>query len=102
MRQVRIFPAVLQDVAEAAAWYDEQGHVGLGDRFITAFQRGLAQIQENGAANRKSYLEFRKLLIRPFPYSLYYRLHGSTWIVVLVVHAARQPQRIKRALRTRK
>ena len=37
MREIRVLPTVLQDIAEAAAWYDEGGYLGLGDRFITAF-----------------------------------------------------------------
>jgi hypothetical protein len=27
----------LQDIAEAAAWYDEQKYPGLGDHFLDAF-----------------------------------------------------------------
>jgi len=37
MRDIQILPAVLRDVAEAAAWYDEDGYPGLGDRFIATF-----------------------------------------------------------------
>ncbi len=42
MRNVRILPDVLLDIAEAAAWYDENGYDGLGDRFVDTFYSSLA------------------------------------------------------------
>ena len=102
MRDIQILPAVLRDVAEAAAWYDEDGYPGLGDRFIATFYSYLPQIQENGEIYRRAYLEFHKIIIRPFPYSVFYRLHDDVWIVTLVIHAARRPSRAQRILRERK
>ena len=37
MKSLRLLPAVLQDIAEAARWYDEKGYKGLGDRFVAVF-----------------------------------------------------------------
>lgn len=102
MRDIRILPAVLEDIAEAAAWYDEDRSSGLGDRFIATFYSYLRDIQENGGIYRKAYLDFYKVLIRPFPYSVFYRLHEETWIVTLVIHAARRPILARRILRERK
>lgn len=102
MREIRVLPAVLQDIAEAAAWYDEERYAGLGDRFIETFYGYLPQIQANGEIYRQAYLTFHKILIRPFPYAVFYRCHEETWIVTLVIHAARSPDRAKRILRERK
>lgn len=102
MREIRILPAVLQDVAEAAAWYDEQKYPGLGDRFLDTFYASLSHIQQDGEIYRAAYQDFRKILIRPFPYSVYYRLHSNTWIVTLVMHAARKPSTARALLRGRK
>ena len=52
MREIRILPAVLQDVAEAAAWYDEQKYPGLGDRFLDTFYASLLHIQQDGEVYR--------------------------------------------------
>ena len=60
MRDIRVLPAVLEDVAEAAAWYDEDGYPGLGDRFIATFYSYLPEIQQNGGIYRQAYLEFHK------------------------------------------
>jgi hypothetical protein len=102
MKEIQILPAVLQDIADAAAWYDEDGYSGLGDRFIATFYSYLRHIQENGDINRRAYLDFHKVLIRPFPYSVFYRLHKDAWIVTLVIHAARRPGLARRILRERK
>ena len=33
---------------EAARWYDEEGYLGLGDRFVGTFYSGVAHLQEHG------------------------------------------------------
>ena len=48
MKAVRILPEVAADVAEAARWYDEEGYLGLGDRFVGTFYSGVAHLQEHG------------------------------------------------------
>ena len=99
MKDIRILPAVLQEIAEAAAWYDDDGYTGLGDRFIATY---LPTIQQNGDIYQTSYQEFRKILIKPFPYFVFFRLHDGAWIISLVIHAARRPSRARRILRNRK
>jgi len=102
MREIRILPAVLQDISGATAWYDDDGCSGLGDRFVATFYSYLPEIQENGGSYRRAYLDFHKVLLRPFPYSVFYRLHEDIWIVTLVIHAARRPSLARRILRERK
>lgn len=101
MRGIHILPAVLQDVVEAAKWYDKEGYPGLGDRFAGTFYDALLHIQRNGEIHRVVFDRFRKVLIRPFPYSVFYRLQEEVWIVALVMHAARRPTLAKAALRER-
>lgn len=101
MRDLRILPAVLDDVAQAADWYDREGFGGLGDRFIESFQTALGGIQRTGEAHRTAYQGFRKILLRPFPYQLFYRLHDEIWIVTLVIHAARDPKTMREQLAQR-
>ncbi len=102
MRSLRLLPAVLQDVAEAAAWYDREGYPGLGDRFVETFYASLPNLQENAMVSAMVYLGYRKILLRPFPYAVYYRLHENTWVVTLVIHAARRPTLARSLLRERK
>ena len=102
MRDIGILPAVLDDIAEASIWYDEEGYLGLGDRFIDTFYTALPQIQHEGEIHRIVYQSFRKILIRPFPYIVFFRLHSEVWIVSLVIHAARHPRLARQLLQERK
>jgi hypothetical protein len=54
---------VFADVNEAARWYDEEGHQGLGDRFISVFYSYAFHIQQHGAAYSVVYHDFRRVLL---------------------------------------
>jgi len=101
VKALRILPEVAADVAEAARWYDEEGYLGLGDRFVAAFHSCVAHLQEHGEIHRTVYSEFRRVLLRPFPYALYYRYHGEGMVISLVIHGARHPGLVRSLLRKR-
>jgi plasmid stabilization system protein ParE len=100
MSHLRILPAVLDDIAEAADWYDAQ-LPGLGTRFIDSFYAALPELAQNPLIHRPIYGEFPRILLRPFPYSVYFRLHQDHVVVVLIFHAARNPQTLLKTLRKR-
>jgi hypothetical protein len=96
-----LLPDVFDDVAHAAQWYDEEGGQGLGDRFVACFYAYLPQIERQGEIQRKVYDEFRRVILKPFPYALYHRHHSGRIVVSLVIHTARKPSFIRRLLRER-
>ena len=101
MTEVRLLPAVLEDTAQAARWYDEEGYVGLGDRFVAAFYAWLPHLQQHGMIYRPVYMGFRRVLLSPFPYAVYYRHHDDWVVISLVIHAARSPRLMRKLLRER-
>jgi hypothetical protein len=90
MTGVRILPAVVGDVAEAADYYDWKGYPGLGYRFEEVFYAAIPHLREKGEVYSVAYSEFRKLILEPFPYLLYYRYFEERPVIALVVHAARR------------
>jgi hypothetical protein len=102
MIQLRLLPAVFNDVAAAARWYDEEGYQGLGDRFINIFYSYLFFIQGHGEAYAKVFNDFRRVLLKPFPYALYYTYHAEWLVVSLVIHTARSPGLQKKLLKERR
>jgi hypothetical protein len=102
MKDVRILEAVSVDIVEAANWYDEQGHPGLGDRFLETFYAYIPHLQNYGEIHRKVYSDFRRVLLKPFPYALYYRYFEGLLVVSLVIHAVRDPKLVRALLRERK
>jgi hypothetical protein len=101
MKLLRILPPVLTDITEAAAWYDENGYEGLGDRFIESFYKVLSGIQENDEIHRIVYRDFRRTLIPPFPYFVYYASMPEQSIITLVIHASRRPALARKMLKLR-
>jgi len=101
VRDFRILTEVAGDVAEAANWYDREGYEGLGDRFTATFYAYVDHVRQNGEIYRPVYSEFRRLLLRPFSYVLYFRFHEEIVIISLLAHAARDPRRVRRMLRER-
>ena len=102
MTDVRILAEVSDDVADAPNWYDREGYVGLGERFERTFYSYVEHLQESGEIYRTVYSDFRRTFLRPFPYALYYRYHGALLVVSLVIHAARDPRRVRALLRERR
>jgi len=58
--QLRLLPAVLSDVAEAAQWYDERGYPASGDRFLDTFYFYVRHIEQYGKAYARVYDEFHE------------------------------------------
>ena len=99
---VRILAEVSVDIADAANWYDRQGYLGLGDRFERTFYAYVKHLQEKGQIYRTVYSDFRRIFLKPFPYALYYRYYGELLVVALVIHAVRDPKRVRALLRARR
>jgi hypothetical protein len=102
MSEIRLLPSVLDDTALAAQWYDEEGHAGLGERFLAVFYSYLPHIQEHGEIYKTVYNDFRRILLNPFPYAVYYRYHEDSVVVSLVIHTARNPRLLRRLLKERR
>ena len=89
-------PALLHDDAvaelhEAAAWY-EQGRPGLGAEFRRAVERAVSRVRGNpeaGARFRAS--RFRYLLVRRFPYIVFFAGGRQAIRVLAVAYAGRRP-----------
>lgn len=98
---MRILPEIAEDVALAAEWYDREGGRELGDRFISTFYSKVLATAGNPEVHRKVYGEFRRVLVQPFPYKLYFRIFNGEVVFVLLIHAARDPEEIEKLVRDR-
>ena len=99
--KLRFLPAVFADVAEASDWYFQQGGPELADRFEKTFFFHVSTIEAIPLAFPCVYKEFHRTILRPFPYKMYFTEDRDTHLIVLVIHAARDPHEIQRLLRNR-
>ena len=81
----------VEDVDEAYHWYARQ-HVATGARFRVAFDEAVAKALEHPDGYEVLYRETRRVLLRRFPYGIYYRLAGDTLVVIACLHLRRAPR----------
>jgi plasmid stabilization system protein ParE len=78
------------DIAEAAKWYEER-EKGLGTEFIAEINQAIERI----GARPLTYLrlrsnpEVRRILLRRFPYRVFYIVRRDAILVFAVLHTAR-------------
>ncbi len=89
------FPLVIRRKAraefdEAFDWYEEQ-RAGLGIEFAGHVQSVFDRIAANPELHSLVFRDVRKALVRPFPYSVVYRIRGGRVVVLAVFHNKRNP-----------
>jgi plasmid stabilization system protein ParE len=87
---VRFLPEALDDVIESQRWYASR-QPGLGQSFAEAITAGVERIASNPAAFPYVHGSVRRLVVRQFPYAIYFREAGDA-IVVLAVHGRQDPR----------
>jgi len=97
---LRFLPQVEEDVLAAHAWYERKSP-GVGEEFLRTFYACAAEIPRHPLLYRRIHRDFRRLLLRRFPYAIYFRIKNSEVIVFGVFHCARDPHRVKKRLRER-
>jgi hypothetical protein len=88
-----LHPEVLVELREAAGWYEERA-AGIGEEFVTVFQRQLeaaaGQAHPGAPVPYVQLVDVRWLLLTPrFPYGIILSLEPRT--VIAVAHLRRKP-----------
>jgi len=97
---LHFLPEVEEDVIAGYAWYEEKA-AGLGEEFLRIFYARAREIPRNPLLYPKVCGEFRRRLLRRFPYAIYLRIKGNEVIVFGLFHCARDPRTIGAKLRDR-
>ena len=87
---LRFRPEVVQDLENAAKWYDER-RTGLGGDFLKECKAVLDRIAnrpEQGTVNLKA---IRSVRIHRFPYVIHYRIERRTIVVFAIMFGGRDP-----------
>lgn len=97
---LRFLPEVQGDAIDGYAWYEDKAQ-GLGEDFLRVFYACAAEIPRNPLLHTKVHGDFRRRLMRRFPYAIYFRIEQAAVIVFGLFHCARNPKAIQRTLRGR-
>jgi hypothetical protein len=61
------------NVTEAFLYYESKQQ-GLGERFLSIWEKHLEVLQKEPKLYQKKYKEFRQLLLKPYPYHIIYEI----------------------------
>jgi toxin ParE1/3/4 len=88
--RISVRPEAAREIQEAFDWYEGRSE-GLGLEFLRAADASLAGVQRTPLAFPKVHKEARRVLIRKFPYALFYIVEEESIVVVACFHARRDP-----------
>ncbi len=83
-------PQARAELLEAHAWYDAE-RTGLGAEFLTEFRAAIALLRDMPKAFPLVHQSIRRLLLKRFPYAVYFYLDSGTVVIVAIVHGRRDP-----------
>jgi plasmid stabilization system protein ParE len=92
---VYFLPAAEAELQEAQDWYDTRVE-GLGDRFFAAVDALLPRIGDNPEQFPTAYTNLRRVMVRRFPYALYFRIEAEGVYVIACFHTSRDPRQWRR------
>jgi plasmid stabilization system protein ParE len=86
-----------EDIAEAYAWYEGR-RPGLGEEFLSCVDACIETIRRTPQMNARVHENYRRGLVRRFPYAVFYECTGETVTVYGVFHTSRDPRRWRQRL----
>ena len=86
-----LHPEATKELAEALAFYREQGGIELARAFLAEFERVATLLISNPGFGTPTTGGRRSFPLRRFPYSLIYRSTGEDIRILVVGHQHRRP-----------
>jgi toxin ParE1/3/4 len=96
-RDIILVPEAVADVAEAYDWYERQ-QVGLGDEFLACLEDAYTRISAQPLHYPVRFDSFRRILLRRFPYAVYFEHDAAAIHVHYVFQCAQDPGKLARRL----
>ena len=85
-------PDVQVDIDEAYTWYEER-RPGLGEEFLGCVEACLHTICRMPDLYAKVHENYRRALVRRFPFAIFYELTDGKVVVYSVFHTSQNPKK---------
>ncbi|MGD9633447.1 MAG: type II toxin-antitoxin system RelE/ParE family toxin [Pirellulales bacterium] len=95
--KLALAPEAELDIQEAYDWY-ELRRPGLGEDFLSCVDGSFQYACRNPELFAKVYEDYRRVLVRRFPYAVFYESVEGTVTVYCVVHTSRDPAKWRERL----
>ena len=92
LRNLTILPEAEQDAAQAYVWYEKQ-EPGLGEEFLRCVDACIHFIRRNPEIYGVVHENYRRAVVRRFPYVIFYEYSDNTIIVYSVFHCSQDPKK---------
>jgi plasmid stabilization system protein ParE len=90
-------PEAEQDLAEAYAWYEDR-RTGLGEEFLSCVDACIEAVCRTPESHVAIHENYRRALVRRFPYAVFYEYANETLTVYCVFHTSRDPDKWRERL----
>ena len=90
MRRLRVRKLASAEIAAAFGWYLTRS-AAAAEQFLDAVDEAMSLIEEAPVRHPIIRGRLRRVLMRRFPYAVYYKVFPSTISVVGVIHGHRHP-----------
>lgn len=97
IERVEFTPEADDDISEAYDWY-EQREPGLGEEFLRSVEACLAILRRHPLLFPVAVDEFRRALVRRFPFEIFYGVNGREITIYSVFHCSQDPQKWRKRL----
>jgi plasmid stabilization system protein ParE len=92
-----IAPEAELDIEQAYIWYEGR-RAGLGEEFLTSVDACLESIRRRPEMYPVVHEDYRRSLIRRFPYAVFYEHSETTVTIYAVFHTSRDPDKWRQRL----
>lgn len=90
--------SVYEDLIEIRRWYADQ-RVGLDSEFMLSFEASIQKIARNPELYPTVAMGSKAILLRRFPYRIFYKKYTERVVVFGVFHTKRSPSTIRKRLK---
>jgi toxin ParE1/3/4 len=90
VRRLRVRTTARADIAVAFDWYLERSPAAAA-QFLEAVDQAMRLIEEAPEGHPVIHGRLRRVLLRRFPYGIYFKVYPATISVVGVIHGRRHP-----------
>jgi plasmid stabilization system protein ParE len=82
----------VSELYEAVDWYEARS-LGLGAEFLRSLDAALASVEREPLSHAIVHANFRRALLRRFPYGLIYEISRDEILIAACIHGRRDPRR---------
>ena len=87
----RVRPEARADIFDAAQWYEDR-EPGLGVAFIAEIDAAFQRIELGPERYTSIHRQLRRVLVRRFPYAVYFGVDAADIVIFAVLHQRRAPK----------